>query len=65
MLISLERIHGSASAMKNMFVLVCAVGVDLGFVAVAVVIYCFTKTSCAVGFKFRVFPLNRCISVAN
>lgn len=41
--------------MKIMFVLVCAVGVDLGFVAVAVVIYCFRKTSCAVGFKFRVF----------
>lgn len=64
-LISLERIHVSASAVKNMFVLVSAVGVDLGFVAVAVVIYCSTKTSCAADFKFRVFPLNRCISVAN
>lgn len=42
MLISLEHVHVSASAIKNMFVLVCAVGVDLGFVAVAVVIYCFT-----------------------
>lgn len=64
MLISLERVHVSASAMKNMFVLVCAVGVDLGFVAIAVVIYCVTKPHALLVLNL-VFPLNRCISVAN
>lgn len=62
MLIWPERIRVCVSTVKNMFVLGFAVGVDLGFAAIAVVIYCFTETSCAaVGFTFGVVLLNRCI----